>query len=243
MTQKYSNKLYCLSLLSSARVLSILLLFSSLLFLSSLLLFSSISSAVVVVRGTTYEIIEPDLLLEIEKKAQQVNWQKLQKDITLTQHITHLPIATQDKSYYHTPTTRLPFAVKDRSGKILYPQGFKFNPLKYISLPNQLIVLGSVNHLKMLSSISELVSLDDTLLIANMDTRAFIKQADRQAFLLTRDATKRLGIKSIPAIISQQGDRFLIQEYAPTVERLSSHKHEPKIKKLSIQKHQPRDSR
>lgn len=189
-----------------------------LLLFSSVNSISNISNAVVISQGTTYEIIEPDLLLEIKQKAQQVNWQKLQKDTTLTQAFAHLPMATADRSYYHTPVARLPFEVKDNHGKILYPQGFKFNPLKYISLPNELIVLGSASHLQVLSSLSNLVSLDDTLLISNMDTRVFIKQTGRQAFLLTKDATRRLGIRKVPAIISQQGDRFLIQEYAPRSE-------------------------
>jgi hypothetical protein len=31
--------------------------------------------------------------------------------------------------------------------------------------------------------------------------------------LLTKNAIQRLGVKSVPAVISQQGDKFLIQEY------------------------------
>lgn len=211
MIKKYFNNLYPLNLPANIVVLSILLLFSSTSSFSS----NSTSSAVSIVRGTTYQIIEPDLLLEIQQKAQQVNWQKLQKDIKLTQDIAHLPIATQDKSYYHTPIAVLPFEVKDQDGKILYPQGFKFNPLKYISLANELIVLGSANHLQRVSRLSDVVSLDDTLLISNMDTRVFIQQTGKHAFLLTQEAAKRLGIKRVPAVISQQGDSLLIQEYAP----------------------------
>ncbi len=180
-----------------------------------LLLFSGNSSAVSVSKGTTYEIVEPDLLVEIKQKAGQVNWKKLQKNMKLTQDITHLPIAKEDESYYHQPIVELPFEVKDKDGKILYPKGFKFNPLKYTTLPNQLIVLGSPRHLETVSNLSSVVSSDDTLLIANMDTVKFIKQTGKRAFLLTENAIKRLGIKKVPSVISQKGDRFLIQVFAP----------------------------
>lgn len=179
-----------------------------------LLLFSSVTNAIVISQGTTYEIVEPDLLIEIQQKAKQVDWQKLQRNMKFAQEFVHLPIATEDNSYYHTPVTILPFEVKDKNGKVLYPKGFKFNPLKYTTLPNQLIVLGGARHLDVVSNLSSLVSPDDTLLIVNMDTRKFIKQTGKRAFLLSKNAIKRLGIKQIPAIISQQGDQFLIQVFA-----------------------------
>lgn len=185
-----------------------------------LLLFSgAVSNAITISEGTTYEIIEPDLLLEIQQKAKQVDWKKLQRNMKHTQDVVHLPIAQEDRSYSHTPITILPFEVKDKDGKILYPKGFKFNPLKYTTLPNQLIVLGSPRHLKTVSNFSPLVSSDDTLLVANMNVVAFIKQTGRRAFLLTQDAIKRLGVKRVPAVISQQGSQFLIQEYTPRSEQ------------------------
>lgn len=179
-----------------------------------LLLFSSVTNAIIISQGTTYDIVEPDLLIEIQQKAKQVDWQKLQRNMKFTQEFVRLPIATEDKSYYYTPVTILPFEIKDKNGKVLYPKGFKFNPLKYTTLPNQLIVLGSARHLDVVSNLSSLVSPDDTLLIVNMNTRKFIKQTGKRAFLLTKNAIKRLGIKQIPAIISQQGDQFLIQVFA-----------------------------
>jgi hypothetical protein len=75
------------------------------------------------------------------------------------------------------------------------------------------IAVSSPRHLKMVSSLSSLVSLDDTLLIANMNARVFIEKTNKRAFLLTKNAIQRLGVKSVPAVISQQGDKFLIQEY------------------------------
>ncbi|SMN15744.1 hypothetical protein CRYPA_1749 [uncultured Candidatus Thioglobus sp.] len=180
-----------------------------------LLFVCTATQAVELSKGQTFDIVEPNLLAEIKQKANQVNWKKLQKDMKFTQEVVRLPIAKEDGSYYHTPITLLPFEVKDKNGKILYPKGFKFNPLKYTTMPNQLIVLGSPRHLQTVSSSSSLVSADDTLLIVNMDARAFIKQTGKRAFLLTKDAIKRLGVKTVPAIISQEGDKFLIQTFAP----------------------------
>lgn len=176
------------------------------------------TQAVDLAKGQTFNIVEPNLLTEIKQKANKVDWQSLSKNMKLDQSQVNLPIAKESRQYYFEPFAILPFEVKDKDGNILYPKGFKLNPLKYTTLPNQLIVLGSPRHLQTISSTSSLVSVDDTLLIANMDTRVFIKQTGRQAFLLTKEAIKRLGVKTVPAIISQEGNRFLIQTFAPRSE-------------------------
>lgn len=176
------------------------------------------TQAVDLAKGQTFNIVEPNLLTEIKQKANKVDWQSLSKNMKLDQSQVNLPTAKESRQYYFEPFAILPFEVKDKDGNILYPKGFKFNPLKYTTLPNQLIVLGSPRHLQTISSASSLVSVDDTLLIANMDTRVFIKQTGRQAFLLTKEAIKRLGVKTVPAIISQEGNRFLIQTFAPRSE-------------------------
>ena len=180
-----------------------------------LLLVCTTTQAVTLSKGQTFDIVEPDLLIEIQKKAKQVDWKNLQKNMKLVQSFARLPVATEDGSYYHIPVATLPFEVKDKDGKVLYAKGFKFNPLKYTTLPNQLIVLGAPRHLQTVSNLSSLISADDTLLIVNMDARVFIKQTGKRAFILTKDAVKRLGVKTVPAIISQIGDKFLIQTFAP----------------------------
>lgn len=178
-------------------------------------LICTVTQAVDLTKGQTFDIVEPDLLTEIKQKAKRVDWKTLSSNMKLAQKFARLPIATEDNAYYHTPIATLPFEVKDKDGKVLYAKGYKFNPLKYTTLPNKLIVLGAPRHLQMVSDLSSLVSVDDTLLIANMDTRKFIKQTGRRAFLLTKDAIRRLGVKQLPAIIRQQGDKFLIQVFAP----------------------------
>jgi fido (protein-threonine AMPylation protein) len=58
-----------------------------------LLVFSINTLAFILAINKVSEVIEPDLLLEIQQKAKQVDWKKLQRNMKLAQDIARLPIA------------------------------------------------------------------------------------------------------------------------------------------------------
>ena len=51
--------------------------------------------------------------------------------------------ARESQTYYTTGNYTLPFDIPDprHPGKILYPKGFSFNPLNYVSLPGSLLII------------------------------------------------------------------------------------------------------
>jgi len=105
--------------------------------------------------GRTYEITEPDLLEEIEAK-KEVVLQRLREyaerqrqELSELRPSVHLPPADRGYTYEVDLTYELPFDIPkvDKQGRIvgvLYPKGYKFNPLKYLrGKPPVLIVFNA----------------------------------------------------------------------------------------------------
>jgi hypothetical protein len=179
-------------------------------YLIILLISSNVVFAKTITEGTTYDIAEPNILHEIEQKSKQINWQEIQKRYKLVNTINKLPIAKEDKQFAFTPITHLPFEVKDKNGKVIYPKGFKFNALKYTTLPYKIAIVGSV---KQYNQIKNKLSKADIVMVANMDTKDFIKKTKRRAFILTQNAIKNLGVKKVPSIVKQVSSSFIVSEY------------------------------
>jgi hypothetical protein len=96
----------------------------------------------------------------------------------------------------------------------LYRKGYEFNPLKYKKLRQKLLVVGHPSHLKTLKK-SVHYSADHVILVANMSVHAFIEKTGKKAYLFDENSKKRLGVKLVPSLITQENDQFLIQVFAP----------------------------
>jgi len=107
--------------------------------------------------GNTYPIREPDALVELEKQIKKVDVEKLRKELETKfrnykpSDWHNLPPATKPYSYYvdmtYTLDTDIPH-VNDQGEitGILYPKGFRFNPLEYMpSDPPPLIIFNGEN--------------------------------------------------------------------------------------------------
>ena len=147
------------------------------------------SASLTISEGTTYDIAEPNMLDEITQKAKSINWQQIQKNYQLTITINKLPVAKENKQFAFTPITYLPFDVSDKNGKVLYPKGFKFNALKYTTLPYKIAIIGSI---KQYNQIKDKLSINDVVMVANMSAKKFIDKTKRRAFIATKNAIKLL---------------------------------------------------
>lgn len=107
-----------------------------------LMLFVTPAAAKVVgVEGMTYPIKERDLLEVIEEKARSMDMdaleEKLQSEIQSQAEtfkgqdaVTQLPRATKSKTYRVDLSYTVPHDITDEAGNIIYPAGYRINPLK-----------------------------------------------------------------------------------------------------------------
>ena len=92
--------------------------------------------------GTTYPIVEPNLLTEMQQRAKKIDVQKLQKEGEksaehyVPKNAKYLPPSQKSYNYLHDVVYTLPFDIpKVVNGKvvgILYPKGYTYHVLQYI---------------------------------------------------------------------------------------------------------------
>jgi conjugal transfer pilus assembly protein TraW len=167
--------------------------------------------------GRTWPIIEPDALSEIETRADA-----LPKDLAPKFGARSRWSAMKAASLGPVVTTRtrrvVPFysveadiALPD--GRVLYPKGYTFNPLAYVSLPQRLVVV----HASELSWALRTAGATDWIILADggtnkLDPIALGNKVGRALFLLEDRVKQRLGLTVAPVVIRQVGQVLELSE-------------------------------
>ncbi|MFC3443894.1 conjugal transfer protein TraW [Sphingobium rhizovicinum] len=168
--------------------------------------------------GRTWPIAEPDALAEIEARAARqptdiaqnfgprANWSAMQA--------ASLGIATLAQTRSVIPFYTLDFDIKLPDGTMLYPKGYTFNPLTYVSLPQRLVVV----HPRDLGWALRTARPADFILLTAGDALALGEKVGRPLFILEERVKDRLGLTVAPVIVAQAGQRLLLTEVPPTRE-------------------------
>jgi hypothetical protein len=170
--------------------------------------------------GKTYNIVEPDAYEEILNAAKKVNFEKykkaLQKKVRELAVVNefNLPYAKETKTRYYEPRFELPFDIKDANGRIIYPKGFTFNPLQYMSLYGSFIFFDARNaeHLHWLKNGGYTKRLDIMLIAVRGDIIQAEKFLKVPVYKATKSMLERFDVKNIPSIIRQNGRYLEITE-------------------------------
>lgn len=177
--------------------------------------------------GTTYKIIEPDVLseaegrqnkavktIEREAKREQEEFKKL-KGEPLTK-------ATKTYAYYVDPTYTLKNDIPrvDQSGRVigtLYPKGYRFNPLDYIRIaPPPIIAFNacSKSEVDLVKRIS--ANRPDAMFASSgCEIENFPKDIDRQLYLVTKEMKERFELKYTVSVVTvdMKAKRIKVEVY------------------------------
>ncbi|PHP17142.1 conjugal transfer protein TraW [Sphingobium sp. IP1] len=166
--------------------------------------------------GRTWPIAEPDAMAEIEARAARqpvdmarnfgprANWSAMQA--------ASLGITTQARTRSVVPFYTLDFDVKLPDGTMLYPKGYTFNPLTYVSLPQRLVVV----HPRDLGWAIRTARPTDFILLTAGDALALGERVGRPLFILEERVKDRLGLTVAPVVVAQAGQRLLLTEVPPS---------------------------
>jgi len=167
--------------------------------------------------GRTWLIVEPDALAEIEAKVAALpknlgpkfgprsRWSAL-KSASLAP-----AMATRRRSVVPFYTLDMDVTLPD--GRVLYPKGFTFNPLTYVSLPQRLVIV----HAAELGWALKTAAPTDWILLAAgagaaADPIALGEKAGRPLFILEERVKDRLGLTVAPVIVRQVGQKLELTE-------------------------------
>jgi len=160
----------------------------------------------------TYELAEPDGLQEIYDRVKAADWEKAftqnpVRDMSAFQPF-HLPLTTETRTRYHIPWYTLDIDLADHHGKVVYPKGFRFNPLDYITMPTRLVVFPE----NQIDSLREHFKPHDMLILSQGDVFEAMKKLRKPVFILDKRLAERFGLQVSPSIIRQSGTTLQIDE-------------------------------
>lgn len=171
--------------------------------------------------GATYQIAEPDALTEIEQRAKSIDWSKVVKRKTIEGYDgppdrMHLPRATRDRRFPVDMTWTLATDIPDGKGGVLYPQGYTFNPLDYISFTKILVVIDGNDpaQVKWFTTSDYKGRIDVMLLLTEGPYRTLEKKLDVPLFYADSAIIERLRLSAVPSVVRQEGREMVVSEVA-----------------------------
>lgn len=164
--------------------------------------------------GLTWPIAESDAMSEIE--ARVANAPDMAAKFGPRANWSALKAASLGTTPADRTRTIIPFYTVDEDirlpdGRILYPKGFTFNPLDYVSLPQRLVIV----HPRDLAWALKAARFTDFILLTAGDALDLSERTGRPLFILEERVKERLGLTVAPVIVAQEGKKLVLREYAP----------------------------
>lgn len=167
--------------------------------------------------GRTWPIAEPDAMAEIEARAarQPANIREKFGPRSAWSALKGATLATARENRVRNvvPFHTLDTEIRLPDGKLLYPKGFTFNPLTYVSLPQRLVIV----HPRDLGWALKTATLTDWIILTGGgdprdDALSLGERHGRALFMLEERVKDRLGLTVAPVIVRQVGQKLELTE-------------------------------
>jgi conjugal transfer pilus assembly protein TraW len=170
--------------------------------------------------GATYAIAERDALEEIEARARAVDWRSVlgreEPENYRPPEAVRLPRARLERVFLVDLSWTLPFDVPDGKGGVLYPRGYSFNPLDYVSFGQTLVILdgGDPDQVDWFRNSGFARKPDVLLLLTEGSFTTVSDQLKRHVYYADRRITERFRLAAVPSVITRQGRLMEVREIA-----------------------------
>ena len=166
--------------------------------------------------GPTSAVIETGLGDALRQRAVSVDVEQLRSAQAHYQpaNLQALPRAEKDTTTRVDLTHTLEQDLIDAQGTILYPAGFTFNPLRYVSLSGALVVIdGSDPEQVAWFQGSPYVKNHRALLLLSGGLAAPLRdELARPVAYLTEDIARRLQLRAVPSVVMEQDQHLTVRE-------------------------------
>jgi conjugal transfer pilus assembly protein TraW len=166
--------------------------------------------------GTTYPVVEPDLVEEVKAKVDKEKLAKFmaeQRQNYKPKDIFALPTAKRDRTFFVDMTYTLDHDIPGENGEIMYTRGLTWNPLDYVSPPELVVINGEdAKQVEWFEKSPYYKNLKIKLLTSAGFAAPLTKQLQRPLFYLTKTIAARLQLTAAPCVITQNGKKMMVQE-------------------------------
>ena len=174
--------------------------------------------------GAVYDIAEKDALKEIEEKAREVDINRAINTGDLARKVknytpedlkdVNLPPARQERTFFVDMTYNLDRDIADERGNVIYPKGYEFNPLDYVTYPAVIVILDGKSQRQVAwfrgSEYSK--DLKTKLLITDGSHAELSKALKRPVFYVSQVMVGVFQIKAVPSVVRQKGTLMEVKE-------------------------------
>jgi conjugal transfer pilus assembly protein TraW len=177
--------------------------------------------------GPVYPIAEPSLLEAILSKLREAEASGLlarverESQVSVTRRIEQpAPVAgisktTRARSFYYDPSIVVPYAITDAQGKVIVAPGTKVNPLDTVSLSKTLLFIDARDAAQVgraRNMLDERGGKVKVILTGGSYLELMRRWNHPVFFDQQGQLTAKLGIRHVPALVSQEGRRLRIDE-------------------------------
>lgn len=177
--------------------------------------------------GPVYVITEPSLIEAIQNKLREMqasgglerlqreSQSRIRREVEQPAPVAGITRATRARSFHFDPSIEVPYPILDNDGRVLVAPGTRVNPLDTVSLSRPLLFLDARDSVQLERAQRLLVDRKGQLKLiltggSYLDLMRRWKLAvfyDQQGHLTTQ-----LGIRHVPALVTQDGKRLRIDE-------------------------------
>lgn len=176
--------------------------------------------------GETYQFAEKDMIEEIKEqiinnKTQIENKLEEYKKTTKEKANNYKPTdlkklspAIKSNTFYPDMTYTNPNDIYDNKGDIIYPKGFKFNPLDYQTIHYQIIVINgnSKEELDWLIKNNYTDNIKYMILLSDGNYKEVGEKIKQPVFYAMPKITEKFNIQHTPSIITQIRNKMEVKE-------------------------------
>ena len=166
--------------------------------------------------GPISAVIETDLGEALRQGAVSIDVEQLRHAQARYQpaNLHALPRATKDATTMVDLTHTLEQDLIDAQGTILYPRGFTFNPLRYVSLSGALVVIDGSDpeQVAWFKGSPYGANRRALLLLSGGLAAALRDELQRPVAYLTEDIAQRLQLRAVPSVVMEQDQHLTVRE-------------------------------
>lgn len=168
--------------------------------------------------GRVYSIAETDALQEIEMSARGVDWQSIlgkeRPEDFRPANLVRLPRARHTRSFLLDMTYTLDSDIPDGKGGVLYPRGYRFNPLDYVPFNQTLVILDGEDPAQTAWLMASPLAVDPkTIVLLSQGSFSRVgKELGRAVFYADRRIVERFRLAAVPSVVSRKGRLMEVKE-------------------------------
>lgn len=177
--------------------------------------------------GPTYKIVEPDMLKAIDthlrEKQKNGDFEKMEKEVVARTKrnienppgVLGLSKVERNNVFYYDPTFVVTETVRDHTGQVIAEAGSRVNPLDFASLSKHMLFFDGADPAQVLKAEQLIKHYNGMVkpILTNGPIGEITRKWQQQVYFDQGGAlVRKLGIKRVPSLVTQEGKKLRIDE-------------------------------